>query len=89
MMTSPGDTDAAAHTIGTLTLPGLVFEVPCDDTALDHTGNPSDVISLVSRTPASMITPATPCAMHDSASSSPNIPSVDSDMVAMTSTSPG
>ena len=57
--------------------------------AFDHTGKSIAVSSLTSRTPASMIKPSTPCATSDVASSSPNMPSVESDSVVTTSTSPG
>jgi hypothetical protein len=56
--------------------------------AFDQTGKPMAVMSATSRTPASMTSPATPRACADTASSSPNIPSVDSDVVETTSTSP-
>src|SRR5437867_12279088 len=87
-MTSPARTLAPAQTTGTLTDPGVAFTVPCALIALAHTGNPIAVMSVTSRTPASITRPATPRARADTASSSPNIPSVDSDVVVTTSTSP-
>jgi len=88
-MTSPGFTSMPAHTTGTLTDPGVAFTVPCAEMALAHTGNFISVSSLVSRTPASMIKPATPWAWHEVPSKSPNMPSVDSEVVTTTKTSPG
>src|ERR1700682_1222839 len=88
-MTSPAWTIAPAHTTGTLTEPAVLLTVPCALIALDHTGNAIAVRSATSRTPASMIRPTTPCARAETASSYPNIPSVDSDVVVTTSTSPG
>src|SRR5262249_23156780 len=87
-MTSPGWMDAPAHTTGTLTHPAVALTVPCALMALDHTGKFIAVMSRTSRTPASMTRPATPRACADTASSSPNIPSVDSAVVVTTSTSP-
>jgi len=56
--------------------------------AFAQTGKSIAVISVTSRTPASMTRPATPRARDDTARSSPNIPSVDSDVVVTTSMSP-
>jgi hypothetical protein len=80
---------APAQTMGTFTLPAMVLVVPCADTVRDHAGKAMAESSAVSRTPASITRPATPCARHDSASNSPNIPSVLADVVETTSTSPG
>src|SRR5262245_18413055 len=74
--------------IGTLTEPAVAFTVPCAETAFDQTGKFISVRSLTSRTPASMTKPTTPCARADSARSSPNIPSVDSEVVDTTRMSP-
>ena len=87
-MTSPAWTMAPAQTTGTLTEPGVALTVPWALIALAQTGNSIAVRSATSRTPASMIRPTTPCARADTASSSPNIPSVDSDVVVTTRTSP-
>jgi hypothetical protein len=63
--------------------------VPCAEIAFAHTGNSIVVRSATSRMPASMIRPTAPCARADTASRSPNIPSVDSDVVVTTRISPG
>src|SRR5262245_49591086 len=88
-MTSPGRTSAPAQTILTLTDPGLALTVPCAETAFDQTGKSIAVRSATSRTPASITSPTILCARHEVASNSPNIPSVDSEVVATTSASPG
>src|SRR5688572_3014889 len=75
--------------MGTFTDPAVALTVPCADTAFDHTGNSIFVKSATSRTPASMIKPTTPWARAETARSSPNIPSVDSDVVDTTRMSPG
>src|SRR6185295_52964 len=85
----PGRTTAPAHTISTLTEPALDFNVPSAEIALDQTGKFIAVISATSRTPASITSPAMPRARHEVASNSPNIPCVDSNVVATTKTSPG
>ena len=71
-----------------MTEPAVALTVPCADTAFDQTGKSISVRSFTSRTPASIMRPTTPCARADSASNSPNIPSVDSDVVDTTRMSP-
>src|SRR5580658_1710940 len=87
--TSPGWIAAPAHTTGIFTDPAVALTVPCALMALDHTGKSMAVSSLTSRTPASMINPRTPCATREVASKSPNMPSVESEPVVTTRTSPG
>ena len=87
-MTSPGCTIAPAHTTGMFTDPAVAFTVPCALIAFAHTGKFIAVMSVTSRTPASMTRPDAPRARDETASSSPNIPSVDSAVVVTTSTSP-
>src|SRR4030095_275881 len=87
-MTSPGRTRAPAQTISTFTDPGLALTVPCAEIALAQTGKSIAAMSAESRTPASITSPAIPLARQEVARRSPNIPSVDSDVGATTSTSP-
>src|ERR1035437_2446703 len=88
-MTSPGRTSAPAQTTSTLTQPAVALTVPWAEMAFAQTGKFMAVSSLVSRTPASMANPTTPCARQLSPSNSPNMPSSDSEVVATTKTSPG
>src|SRR5690606_1651295 len=86
---SPGRTTWPPIVTGTFTEPGVAFTVPWALTAADHTGKPIACSSATSRTPASITRPRTPLCCRAVANSSPNIPSVDGDVVATTSTSPG
>ena len=61
-ITSPGFTTAPAQTTGTFTDPAVALTVPCAEMAFAQTGKFIAVRSAVSRTPASMIRPTTPCA---------------------------
>src|SRR4029077_9527794 len=75
---------APAQTTGTFTDPGVFFTVPCEWMARDHTGKSITVRSAPARTAVSMTRPTTPRDRADTASRSPNIPSVDSETVVTT-----
>src|SRR5436190_189537 len=83
-----GRTIAPAHTTGMFTDPGVALTVPWALMAFAQTGKFIAVMSVTSRTPASITSPTTPRARAETASSSPNIPSVDSAVVVTTRTSP-
>ena len=87
-ITSPGRITSPAMTIGTLTLPPVAFTVPCAETAADHAGKPISRSSAVSRMPQFVTMPRTPRCLSAVANSSPNIPSVDGEVVVTTRMSP-
>ena len=62
--------------------------MPLAEIARDQTGKPISVSAFTSRQPASITSPITPRATSEVASSSPNMPSVLSEVQPTTSTSP-
>src|ERR1700749_4627315 len=74
---------------GTFTDPKLALTVPCAQIFLAHTGNFISVSVATTRTPASMISAITPRALSDVANKSPKYPSLQGELGATTSTSPG
>ena len=88
IIASPGRTIWPPTDTGTLTAPGVSLTVPCALTAADQAGKPMARSSATSRRPASITMPRTPRAASEVASSSPNIPSVDGEVVVTTSRSP-
>ncbi len=67
----------------------MAFTVPCELTARLQIGNFISVKGATSRHPASMISPFTPRARSEVASSSPKYPSVQNDVGATTRMLPG
>ena len=88
-ITSPGLTGAPAAHAPARSPTRRRLDRPLSEIAFAHTGKSIVVRSATSRTPASMTGPTAPCARADTASRSPNIPSVDSDVVVTTRMSPG
>ena len=87
-MMSPASMEAPPHTTPTFTDPSVALTVPCELTARLQTGNFISVSERMSRHPASMTSPLTPCARSEVASNSPKYPSVQGDVGATTMMSP-
>ena len=75
--------------MGWLIVPSVALAVPRTQSPAEKTGKPIRMISRLSRTVQDTTRPATPRAMHSTASTSPNGPEATAEPMSATMTSPG